>query len=128
MNIVKFFIYQLFKIIYGKVIFSNKNDKDVKFIEISKDNLKYKFAEIYNGRIFTDYVENVAIINKNQILDHVSYQQIDGELKEPVLNVVVKKDVPVNVVMVCINARNIGVSTEEFKPYAVTEETKKEKR
>ena len=43
------------------------------FIEISKDNLKYKFAEIDNGRIFTDYVENVAIINKNQILDHVSY-------------------------------------------------------
>ena len=29
--------------------------------------------------------------------------------------------------MVGIPARNIGVSTEEFKPYAVTEETKKEK-
>ena len=92
--IYKFFISQLFKIIYGKVIFSNKNDKDVKFIEISKDNLKYKFAEIHNGRIFTDYVENVAIINKNQILDHVSYQQIKGEFKEPSLNVVVKKGTP----------------------------------
>ena len=93
-SIYKFFISQLFKIIYGKVIFSNKNDKDVKIIEINKDNLKYQFAEIDNGRIFTDYVENVAIINKNQILDHVSYQQVKGELKEPFLNVVVKKGTP----------------------------------
>ena len=48
-SIYKFFISQLFKIIYGKVIFSNKNDKVVKFIEISKVNQKYKFAEIDNG-------------------------------------------------------------------------------
>ena len=36
-------------------------------------------------------MEKVAIVNKNQILDHVSYQQVEGELKEPFLNVVVKK-------------------------------------
>ncbi len=92
--IYKFFISQLFKIIYGNVIFSNTNDNDVKFIEINKNNHKYMFVEVNNGRIFTDYVENVAIINKNQILDHVSYQQIKGELKEPSLNVVIKKGTP----------------------------------
>ena len=43
-------------------------------------------------------------------------------------NAVVTNDVPENAVMVGIPARNIGVSTDEFKPYAVTEETKKEKR
>ena len=43
-------------------------------------------------------------------------------------NAVVTNDVPENAIMVGIPARNIGVSTEEFKPYAVTEETKKEKR
>ena len=92
--IYKYLISQIFKLIYGNIIFSNKNDSDVKFIEIVKDNHKYMFAEIDKGRIFTDYVENVAIINKNQILDHVSYQQVEGELKEPFLNVVVKKGTP----------------------------------
>ena len=92
--IYKFLISQIFKIIYGNVIFSNKSDNDVKFIEINKGNQKYKFVEVNNGRIFTDYVENVAIINKNQILDHVSYQQIKGEFKEPFLNVVIKKGTP----------------------------------
>ena len=43
-------------------------------------------------------------------------------------NAVVTNDVPENAIMVGIPARNIGVSTDEFKPYAVTEETKKEKR
>jgi serine O-acetyltransferase len=43
-------------------------------------------------------------------------------------NAVVTNDVPENAIMVGIPARNIGVSSEEFKPYAVTEETKKEKR
>ena len=39
-------------------------------------------------------------------------------------NDVVTKDVPENAVMVGIPAKNIGTSTEEFKPYAVTEESK----
>ena len=34
--IYKFLISQLFKIIYGKVFFSNKNDNDVKFTDINK--------------------------------------------------------------------------------------------
>ena len=37
-------------------------------------------------------------------------------------------NVPDNAVMVGIPARNRGTSSEEFKPYAVTEETKTEKR
>ena len=73
--------------------FFKKNDNDVKFTDINKNNHKYKFVEVENGRIFTDYVENVAIINKNQILDHVSYQQNKGEFK-PFLNVVIKKGTP----------------------------------
>ena len=92
--IYKFLISQLFKIIYGKVFFSDKNDNDVKFTDINKNSHKYKFVEVDKGRIFTDYVENVAIINKNQILDHVSYQQIKGEFKKPFFNVVIKKGTP----------------------------------
>ncbi len=92
--IYKFLVSLLFKIIYGNIIFSNKNDNDVKFTEINKGNHKYKFVEVINGRIFTDYVEHVAIINKNQILNHVSYQQIKGEFKDPISNVVIKKGTP----------------------------------
>ena len=39
-------------------------------------------------------------------------------------NAVVTKDVPENAVMIGIPARNVGTTTEEFKPYAVTEESK----
>ena len=39
-------------------------------------------------------------------------------------NAVVTKDVPENAVMIGIPARNVGTATEEFKPYAVTEESK----
>ena len=39
-------------------------------------------------------------------------------------NAVVTKDVPENAVMVGIPAKNVGTATEEFKPYAVTEESK----
>ena len=60
----------------------------------SKGKNNYKLVEITNGRIYTDYVENVAIINKNQLINHVSYQLIKGELKDPSFNVVTKKGTP----------------------------------
>ena len=42
-------------------------------------------------------------------------------------NAVVTKDVPENAVMVGIPAKNVGTATEEFKPYAVTDESENEK-
>ena len=47
--------------------FLNQNDNDVKIKEVNKEENNYKFIEINNGRIFTDYIEHVAVINKNQI-------------------------------------------------------------
>ena len=41
-------------------------------------------------------------------------------------NAVVTKDVPENAVMIGIPAKNIGTTSGEFKPYAVTEDSKKE--
>jgi serine O-acetyltransferase len=43
-------------------------------------------------------------------------------------NAVVTNDVPENSVMVGIPAKNIGTATEEFKPYAVTDESKENKK
>ena len=92
--IYKLIISQIFKLIYGEVVLSDKVKDNIKFKEINKADHKYKFVEIENGRIFTDYVENVAIIYKNQIVNHVSYQQIKGELKDPSFNMVIKKGTP----------------------------------
>ena len=41
-------------------------------------------------------------------------------------NAVVTKDVPENAVMIGIPAKNVGTTSGEFKPYAVTEESKKD--
>ena len=89
--IYKFIISKLFQIIYGKIVFLNQNDNDVKIKEVNKEENNYKFIEVNNGRIFTDYIEHVAVINKNQIIDFVSYQQVKGVLKDPAFNVVIKK-------------------------------------
>lgn len=92
--IYKFIISKLFQIIYGKIVFLNQNDNDVKIKEVNKEENSYKFIEINNGRIFTDYIEHVAVINKNQIMDLVSYQQVRGVFKDPTFNVVIKKGTP----------------------------------
>ena len=92
--IYKFIVSMLFQIIYGKVVFLNQNDNNVKIKEVNKEENNYKFIEINNGRIFTDYIEHVAIINKNQIMDFVSYQQVKGVFKDPAFNVVIKKGTP----------------------------------
>lgn len=92
--VYKFIISKLFQIIYGKIVFLNQNDNDVKIKEVNKEENNYKFIEVNNGRIFTDYIEHVAVINKNQIIDFVSYQQVKGVLKDPTFNVVIKKGTP----------------------------------
>jgi len=65
-------------------------------------------------------MNNVVVGSGAQILGPV----VVGKNAKVGANAVVTKDVPENAVMVGIPAKNIGTSTEEFKPYAVTEESK----
>ena len=64
--------------------------------------------------------ENVVVGSGAQILGPV----VVGKNSKIGANAVVTKDVPENAVMIGIPARNVGTATEEFKPYAVTEESK----
>ncbi len=65
-------------------------------------------------------MNNVVVGSGAQILGPV----VVGKNAKIGANAVVVKDVPENAVMVGIPAKNVGTTTEEFKPYAVTEESK----
>ena len=92
----------LFIIIYGKIIFCKnpENEKDISIEKVKDenlkgpDNLKYLIYKIKNGTIFNDFVENVAIISGNKIIDKVSYQQVKGELKDANHNSVLYRGTP----------------------------------
>jgi len=66
-------------------------------------------------------MDNVVVGSGAQILGPV----VVGKNAKVGANAVVTKDVPENAVMVGIPAKNVGTATEEFKPYAVTEEADK---
>ena len=68
-------------------------------------------------------MDNVVVGSGAQILGPV----VIGKNAKVGANAVVTKDVPENAVMVGIPAKNVGTATEEFKPYAVTDERENEK-
>ena len=68
-------------------------------------------------------MDNVVVGSGAQILGPV----IVGKNAKVGANAVVTKNVPENAVMVGIPAKNVGTATEEFKPYAVTDEDENEK-
>ena len=65
--------------------------------------------------------DNVVVGSGAQVLGPV----IIGKNAKIGANAVVTKDVPENAVMVGIPAKNVGMANEEFKPYAVTDDSEK---
>jgi len=86
--------------IYGKITFLNKNKKNVRIIKINSTKVqdcfsrKYFISIIKNGRIYTDNVSNVAIIDKNNLINIGSYQQINGKLENIKFNICKKIGTP----------------------------------
>ena len=82
-KIFKGFFKFIFKIFYGNIIYeeNNLNSKEIEIKLITNVNIvsffkkKYKVYKIDNARVYTDNVENVAVINNNKILDIISNQQ-----------------------------------------------------
>ncbi len=89
-----------FNYIYGKILIPKKNHKLFEKVIIknsffkSFNNKKYNLYKIKNGRIFTDNNENVAVIKNNFVLPLVSFQQVNGKLKDIRNNFVAKKGTP----------------------------------
>ena len=73
-NIYKNLIKFIFLKINGKILLPNKKVKNLKVSEINFINginikkYKYKLYEIINGKVFTNYVENVSIISDNFLI------------------------------------------------------------
>ena len=67
-------------------------------------------------------MDNVVVGSGAQILGPV----IIGRNAKVGANAVVTKNVPENAVMIGIPAKNVGITSGEFKPYAVTEDSIKE--
>ena len=98
-NIYKNLIKFIFLKINGKILLPNKKVKNLKVSEINFINginikkYKYKLYEIVNGKVFTNYVENVSIISDNFLIKNASFQQINGFLKNSE-NEVLKSGIP----------------------------------
>ena len=101
-SLYKLVVYSLFKLIYGKIypssglyshddlIITKTNNKKIK----NSDKNNYSIYELKNSRVCNDFVENVAVIHKNKILTKISYQQVNGKLKDVRHNSVIYKGTP----------------------------------
>ena len=101
-KIFKKFFQTLFRFFNGKIIL-NKNSDDLNLsvheidsLEIDKKffDVKKKVYEIDDAKIYTDLVENVAIIKDKVLIKEMSLQQVDGELKHAQYNKVLSEGTP----------------------------------
>ena len=95
----KKFFQLVFLLIYGKIKYGNNNITSKNIIKRKIENIvsdikgskNYFSYKIKNGRVYTDYVEHVAIIDGNTLVNEASYQQVSGELKDATKNIVLTK-------------------------------------
>jgi len=96
----------IFIFIHGKIRYKNdefisQNIVKKKIENISSDindSRSYFSYKIKNGRVYTDYVEHVAVIDNKTLFNQASFQQIDigsgAELRSPKENIVLTKGTP----------------------------------
>ena len=98
----KYFFRLLFHLIYGKIFYVNNNLKseNIKITNLENTEIINFFNENYNiykiidGRVYTDTVQSVALIDENRIIDNISYQQVCGELVPANKNIALKNGTP----------------------------------
>ena len=103
-KIAKSFFQFLFLILYGKIskVIDAKTADNVKIFEISKNIITYKVYYVKNARLYTDRIDDTAIITQNKIIEGPSYQ-LRADIKNKSLqkdnskafdNIVIRKGTP----------------------------------
>lgn len=93
--LIKDFVRFIFKLIHGKIEYKkNYSSKDIKKSLLLINKTKNYVFKIKNGRIYTDYVQHLAIIHNNHILKNVSYQLNNSRFISPIKNTVCKIGTP----------------------------------
>ena len=93
-KLYKFLIQKLFFLFYGKISCQIEEIISIQYHNIKKNGFNYKILNIDYGRVYTDYVENVAYLKNNVILNDVSFQHVNGELKNTSYNSDIYKGTP----------------------------------
>mgnify|MGYP001279076892 CR=1 FL=1 len=96
-KIFKQFFYNLFKLIYGEIngIKSFKEDSRIETLKSNfQDNINYTIYKIQNGRLYTDRVQDTAIILDDNIIEGPSFQLRPVNNVEVFKNVVLRKGTP----------------------------------
>ena len=89
--------YGIFKILYGPIKDFKKSGSDKNSrIELSKvdDNYSYKIYINYDARIYTDTINDTAIIQDNTIIEGPSFQIRDVKFENIKKNIVFEKGTP----------------------------------
>ena len=87
--------YGIFKLLYGKIDKIESNSKDLKIIYSKfETNLNYKIYIAENSRIYTDTINDTAIINNNKILEGPSFQIRNTKFAKINENIIFSKGTP----------------------------------
>ena len=100
-DLFKTFSYKIFILFYGNIKGKTNFEKDsrIKIQTVEKENnIKYRVFNIKNGRLYTDRIQDTAIILDNFIIDGPSFQlrQINNAMNnvEVEQNIVFRKGTP----------------------------------
>lgn len=97
MKKIKFFFYKFFYLKYGKIkgIRKASNINDILIKEaLLKRNIKKKIYILKNSRLYTDRIHNLALINRNFLIQGPSYQIINTNYASCKKNIVLKIGTP----------------------------------
>ena len=92
-NLFKYIIRKIFILFNGKIITLDSKSNFLN-IEINKKKNNFFFYEINNGKVFTDNVQNVAVLKNNYLIKEASYQQHLGHYLSSKKNFVIKNGTP----------------------------------
>ena len=94
----KIFFYKIFSLIYGKVSYLknniNKDQLAITKVKRERKGINYKIFQIKNSRLYTDRIQDAAIIVNNNLIRNASFQlrnNLNSDIKK---NIVLKIGTP----------------------------------